>query len=218
MTDSLRDTLQNAEPEVGIPGMRDSFDRWSQDVQNLAESVWPRIAERVVQEYATKLLIDADYASPIEQRLYFALQSHYIGEFMNYPHATELMVRKKVSEISALLESKGQPPLKKIAAFWDYEVDLFLYLDFYLVDVSGGFRRCPPFFLAIECDGFAYHGDKQAFQRDRRKDVDLKIQGLDVVRFTGRQINKDVDACVRRVDELAAAHIAKVKSYLERCV
>ena len=45
--------------------------------------------------------------------------------------------------------------------------------------------------LLVECDGFATHGAREHFERDRQKDRALKARGFDVFRFTGRQINCD---------------------------
>jgi hypothetical protein len=58
----------------------------------------------------------------------------------------------------------------------------------YPVELDGGTYRVdfayPLERIAIECDGYAWHGDRTAFERDRERDVEL--QGCDwaVVRFT----------------------------------
>lgn len=55
--------------------------------------------------------------------------------------------------------------------------------------------------LIVEVDGFAYHGHRRAFERDRRRDMLLRDAGYEVIRVTWRQI----------VDEplLVIAHIAR---------
>lgn len=45
--------------------------------------------------------------------------------------------------------------------------------------------------LAVEVDGFAYHGGRTAFERDRRKDADLQAAGLRVARLSWRQITQE---------------------------
>ena len=42
--------------------------------------------------------------------------------------------------------------------------------------------------LIVEVDGYAYHGNRAAFERDRRKDAALIAAGYRVVRVTWRQI------------------------------
>ena len=42
--------------------------------------------------------------------------------------------------------------------------------------------------LVVEVDGYAYHGNRAAFERDRRKDAALVAAGYRVVRITWRQI------------------------------
>ncbi len=45
--------------------------------------------------------------------------------------------------------------------------------------------------LVVEVDGFAYHGGRAAFERDRRKDADLQAAGLRVARLSWRQITRE---------------------------
>jgi very-short-patch-repair endonuclease len=42
--------------------------------------------------------------------------------------------------------------------------------------------------LVVEVDGFAYHGNRAAFERDRRKDAALVAAGYRVIRITWRQL------------------------------
>jgi very-short-patch-repair endonuclease len=42
--------------------------------------------------------------------------------------------------------------------------------------------------LVVEIDGFAYHGNRAAFERDRRKDAALVAAGYRVIRITWRQL------------------------------
>ena len=45
--------------------------------------------------------------------------------------------------------------------------------------------------LVAEIDGYAAHGTRSAFHRDRRRDSDLLLAGYRVVRFTWSQLESD---------------------------
>ena len=53
--------------------------------------------------------------------------------------------------------------------------------------------------LVVEVDGYAFHGSRHAFERDRRRDADLVAAGYRVIRFTWRQITREPEAVVARL-------------------
>ena len=58
--------------------------------------------------------------------------------------------------------------------------------------------------LVVEMDGFAFHGDRAAFEADRRRDADLAARGLQVVRITWRQITEEPEATLVRLAQALA--------------
>jgi very-short-patch-repair endonuclease len=59
--------------------------------------------------------------------------------------------------------------------------------------------------LALEIDGFAFHGDRAAFEADRRRDAALAASGVQVMRVTWRQVRDEAEATlVRLVRALAS--------------
>lgn len=55
--------------------------------------------------------------------------------------------------------------------------------------------------LIIECDGHEFHErTKEQAERDRSRDRALTAKGFTVLRFTGREINRDALACAREVE------------------
>jgi very-short-patch-repair endonuclease len=42
--------------------------------------------------------------------------------------------------------------------------------------------------LIVEVDGYRSHGSRSAFERDRSRDLDLKLRGYEVARFTWRHV------------------------------
>ena len=54
--------------------------------------------------------------------------------------------------------------------------------------------------LVVEVDGYAFHGTRAAFERDRRRDAQLLVAGYRVIRITWRQLTREP----RRVARLIA--------------
>jgi very-short-patch-repair endonuclease len=53
--------------------------------------------------------------------------------------------------------------------------------------------------LIVEVDGYAYHRSRHAFERDRRRDVELTAAGYRVIRFTWRQIVDEPETVIARL-------------------
>ncbi|MDF9618393.1 DUF559 domain-containing protein [Pseudomonas entomophila] len=65
-------------------------------------------------------------------------------------------------------------------------------VDFFLKDAR----------LIIELDGHAYHSTKEQLEKDAIKQRYLTRAGYTVIRFTGREIVRDVQACVAEVRQM----------------
>lgn len=86
----------------------------------------------------------------------------------------------------SLLRRAGIPPDATNARLGRFEVDL-LY-------------RHPR--LVIEVDGYAYHGHRLAFERDKVRDAELQAMGFRVLRVTWRQLMAEPEAVLVRVVRL----------------
>ncbi len=42
--------------------------------------------------------------------------------------------------------------------------------------------------FAVELDGYEFHSDRTHFERDRRRQTELKLAGIEMVRFTARRV------------------------------
>lgn len=51
--------------------------------------------------------------------------------------------------------------------------------------------------LVVETDGYRYHRGQLAFEEDHQRDVELRILGFDVIRFTYRQVSDDPKGVAR---------------------
>ena len=70
----------------------------------------------------------------------------------------------------------------------------------YLVDFVWREER-----VAVETDGWAAHGHREAFERDHARDADLAAQGWIVLRFTWRQVCDEAMRVVARLAQTLAA-------------
>jgi very-short-patch-repair endonuclease len=59
--------------------------------------------------------------------------------------------------------------------------------------------------LVVETDGRSFHDDPLAFERDRKRDRDLQLNGYRVVRFTHRHIEEEPDAVISAIRRLLVA-------------
>jgi very-short-patch-repair endonuclease len=62
--------------------------------------------------------------------------------------------------------------------------------------------RWPEQRLIVECDGFATHGTRKAFEADRARDRALQVAGWRVVRITWRQLTNDANVLARQLAAL----------------
>ena len=64
--------------------------------------------------------------------------------------------------------------------------------------------------IAFEMDGYTYHGkEREHFNRDRRRDLDLKLSGWEVHRFDGDMIREDVVQVLRIAAKLAESRVVR---------
>ncbi|MGH2877550.1 MAG: DUF559 domain-containing protein [Solirubrobacteraceae bacterium] len=60
--------------------------------------------------------------------------------------------------------------------------------------------------FVLEVDGYRFHSTRSAFERDRRKDSDLRAAGVQTMRTTWRQVDREALMVVARLaQELAWA-------------
>jgi hypothetical protein len=67
-------------------------------------------------------------------------------------------------------------------------------LDFYWPDVR----------FAVELDLYETHGSRQAFERDRLRQEDLKLKGVEMTRVTGWRLDREPKRVVERITRLLA--------------
>lgn len=63
--------------------------------------------------------------------------------------------------------------------------------------------------VAVEIDGFAFHGTRRAFERDRRRDARLQAAGISTMRVTWRQLRDEPLAVIARLAGALAGPTAR---------
>ncbi|HWE08570.1 MAG TPA: type IV toxin-antitoxin system AbiEi family antitoxin domain-containing protein [Solirubrobacteraceae bacterium] len=58
--------------------------------------------------------------------------------------------------------------------------------------------------LIVECDGWPFHNDRQAFEDDRERDATMLLHGIATVRFTKRRLRRDPDREAARLTKIIA--------------
>ena len=59
--------------------------------------------------------------------------------------------------------------------------------------------------LAVELDSFDFHGTREAFERDRRRDATLQVAGYRVLRITWRRLMREPRALATEIRLLLAS-------------
>lgn len=67
-------------------------------------------------------------------------------------------------------------------------------------DTADAYKWLP--FFAVECDGRDYHNDHIAIEKDKQRDRVFSTRGMQVLRYTGSEINKDSIKCAEEVVQL----------------
>ena len=63
----------------------------------------------------------------------------------------------------------------------------------------------PAFNLVVETDGWATHGYRAAFERDRARDAHLAAAGITVLRITERRLTREPVRVIATIAQAAAA-------------
>ena len=97
------------------------------------------------------------------------------------------------STLGALYPELGPDAQKEIQAQY--------MIDYYAMPVTLPDFAFPDAKIAIYCDGYEFHSEREAFQKDRHQSRELQLQGWCVLRFAGREILNETDAVVRTIEQ-----------------
>lgn len=72
-----------------------------------------------------------------------------------------------------------------------------VFVEGYQLDMHWEWER-----FAVELDGYEFHRSRASFESDRRRQEELKLAGIEMVRFTARRIGDEPREVMRRVAAL----------------
>ena len=81
------------------------------------------------------------------------------------------------------------------------EIEAQHIIDYYDMPVTLPDFAFPYLRIAIYCDGYEYHWERDPFQKDRQQARALQLQGWLVLRFAGSEILNDTDAVVLTIEK-----------------
>jgi very-short-patch-repair endonuclease len=155
---------------------------------DIAPTLTDRDLERAFDEALVLRLITLHSARSVLTRYPHHRGAASLRALATAPRPTTLTRSHPEETFLALVRKSGLPQPEVNARLGRYTVD-FLWRSERLV---------------VEIDGYRFHGGRGAFERDHEKDLVLRELGIDVMRFTARQVEYQKEAVlVRAAQELA---------------
>ena len=79
-------------------------------------------------------------------------------------------------------------------------------IDYYDIPLTIPDFAFPDAKIAVYCDGYEHHSERDPFQKDRYQSRELQLRNWLVLRFTGSEILNDTDAVVLTIQRKAREH------------
>ena len=150
-------------------------------IKKYLEEKSQEIAEEF-QEYCENVFIDRKIESPIEQLFFIELQYQL---YLN----TEFYVMPQYE----IIAKEGER----------YRIDFLIYYTenvFWMNSREDYPQYHKDKVLLIELDSFLWHGQTpEQFEKEKKRERDLMNEGYKIMRFSGREIVRDVEKCVEEV-------------------
>ncbi|HZA90581.1 MAG TPA: DUF559 domain-containing protein [Solirubrobacterales bacterium] len=158
-------------------------------ILDLAAEIPPRELEQAVAEAERRKLAEARHLLALVARYPRRHGTRALNRMLKGGGEPALTRSEAEERFLALVRRAELPEPEANARLAGYEVD-FLWRAARLV---------------VEVDGFAYHSDRAAFERDRRRDAELAAGGHRVIRVTWRQIVDEPIAVAARIAQALAS-------------
>lgn len=181
----------------------------NKDVERVMENIWKLRFENAIT------LVDKYSESPIETQVGYAL---VCGFYMVSPTLCSvlddyLLYCLNNGDTSAFPNKKDNECLKEfLGVYFDTQVWLIpnawinkkIRCDFALCKAKE-FRRTKENTIIIECDSFQYHGNREGFIKDKKRERELIKLGYNkILRFSGHEICRDPKEVALEIMKYAA--------------
>ena len=155
---------------------------------DLAEVVARRELERAVREAEVLGLARHDELVALLERSPGRRGAAPLGALVHLDQGRPTTRSEAEDRLLALLRRARLPPTDVNVRVGRHEVDLLWR----------------PQRLVVEVDGYAFHGMRAAFERDRLRDAELSAAGYRVLRVTWRQLCNEPEALIARLAQALA--------------
>ncbi|MGI8462561.1 MAG: DUF559 domain-containing protein [Solirubrobacterales bacterium] len=155
---------------------------------DLAATLEPASLERALSEATSRHLTTRPLIVATLKDHPNALGTRPLRALFELERGPALTRSEAEGKLLTLIRRADLPSPQTNARLGDYEVD-FLWHE----------QR-----VIVEVDGFAFHGSRAAFERDRRRDAVLQSQGLKVIRITWRQLVGEPELVIARLAAILA--------------
>lgn len=124
------------------------------------------------------------------------------GELTGSASAEKRRLLRLTSERSeSILESVVRVRLVQAG----YAVEEQVPMGSYRADLLVGGR------VVVECDGFAFHGERETFERDRRRDAVFAAAGYQVLRLSYRRVTADWKGVLADLQAMTERSLARIR-------
>ena len=148
---------------------------------DLATVLRPTDLELAIEQAEALRLSDRPSLPDLLERYPRRQGTRVLRSILDEANIGEAVTRSELEDaFLRFIADTGLPPPPRVN-FWLELGGRSLQLDFYW----------PAQALVAELDGYATHGTRAAFERDRRRDRSLAVAGLRVVRVTWRQLHRE---------------------------
>lgn len=159
---------------------------------DLAEAIPPRDLERAVAEALVKKLTTEPQLERLLSRSPGRRGTRPLRAILDQTKGPPITRSEAERRLLDLIRAGQLPAPRTNAKVGRYEVD-FLWIR----------QR-----VVVEVDGYAFHSNRAAFERDRARDGDLQARGFAVLRLTWRQITDEPHRSLVRIAQVLATREA----------
>lgn len=150
---------------------------------DLASTVRPRRLETAIDRAERRGLLDLD------------LIDHLLSQVRRHPGRGRLRRALEIYRDPTFARSSGERRLLDLLAGAGLpRPAMNTFVEGYEIDLYWAAER-----FGVELDGWDAHRTRVAFEADRKRQEDLKLAGIEMVRVTGRRLSKEPDELVERI-------------------